>query len=101
VPSYEDIANQLGLLATYRRRLADRIKQLAGFGELHAPPEVFEDIREARREIARIKDVLRGWGVVVEAKPDDVDPLEAPASAPPRPRLFISYKHDVAPDAPL
>lgn len=102
MPSHEDIANQLALLATYRRRLADQLKQLASQGEMHAPPGLLNDIREARREIARIKDVLYGWGVVVEALPDDVDPQEAPASAAARRlRVFISYKHEVAPDAPL
>lgn len=98
MPSPEDITNQRALLATYRRRLADRSKQLAGFGDLHAPPEMFEDMSEARREIARISDVLRGWGEEVEALPDDVDPQDVAAR---RLRLFISYKHHGALDAPL
>ena len=102
VPSQEDIANQLTLLATYRRRLADQLQQLASQGGLHAPPGLLGDIREARREIARIKDVLRGWGVAVEALPNDLDPAQAaPSPAPRRLRVFISYKHELAPDEPL
>ena len=102
MPKPEDIVNQMTLLGAYRRRLAAQLRQLAGQGGMHAPPGLLEDIREARREIARIMAVLRGWGVTVEALPDDVDPAEALASAAPRRlRVFISYKHEVTPDEPL
>jgi hypothetical protein len=81
VPSHEDIAHQRDQLDANRRRLAILLRQLAGFGGLHAPPAVFEDIRKARREIARIK---------VEALPDDLDPQDATASVSPRRmRVFI------------
>jgi ribosomal protein L29 len=102
MPSPEDIANQQTLLATYRRRLARQSQQLANQGEQHAPPGLLEDISEARREIARIKGVLHGWGLAVEDLPDDLDPLVAATStAPRRLRVFMSYKHEVAPDEPV
>lgn len=102
MPSHEDIQSQLNMLAAYRRRLADQLVQLAGLGELHASPGLLESIRHARLDIARITSTLRGWGVLVENLPDDIDPQAAPASMPPhRPRVFISYKHEGAPDAPL
>jgi hypothetical protein len=56
------------------------------------------DIREARREIARIVATLGGWGVV-ELLPDDVD-LAAASVRPRRLQVFIGI-HDVALDAPL
>src|SRR5947208_7615454 len=71
MPNQEDIANQQELLATYRRRLARHLKQLAQLGETHAPPDIFESIREARVNIQRIKGVLRVWGVPFEDHPDD------------------------------
>jgi hypothetical protein len=99
MPSQEDFANQQALLATYRRRLADQLQQLASQGGIHAPPGLLADIREARREIARLRDVLLGWGVAVEALPDDFDPLEiATSTAPRRLRVFINY---VIPDESL
>jgi hypothetical protein len=100
VPSHEDIAHQRAQLDAHRRRLATLLRQLAGIGELHASPGLLGDIREARGQIARIKDILRAWRVMVEELPDDLDPLEATVPAR-RMRVFISYKHDVAPDTTL
>ena len=102
MPTSENIASQLELLKTYRRRLADHLQQLATLGQAHAPPGLLGDIREARQGIARIKDVLRGWGMTVESLPDDIDPADVAASAVlQRRRVFISYKHEVTPDEPL
>ena len=71
MPTQEDIANQQELLATYRRRLARHLKQLAQLGETHAPPDIFESIREARVHIQRIKGNLRIWVIPFEDHPDD------------------------------
>jgi hypothetical protein len=97
MPSEEDIANLHVLLATHRRRLADLLRQRAGLGDLYAPPALFEDIRDARHQIARIKKALLGWGITVEQLPDDLDSDDsfahvfAGAGVPPH--LFESLKH--------
>lgn len=98
-PTHEAIKQQLDLLATYRKRLVDQVRQLAGLGELHAPAGLLGEIREARDEIARIKGVLRGWGVQADDMPNDFE--QGMPAQPHRLRVFISYKHEEAPDAPL
>ena len=69
MPTQEEIADQQELLATYRRRLARHIKELAQMGETHAPPDIFESIREARVSIQRIKGILRTWGYLSRSIP--------------------------------
>ncbi len=93
MPSEDDITNQQKLLAVYRHTLADFLKRLALLSPAHAPTEVTHGIRDARKNIRRIKDILRGWCVAVEDLPDDDDPNQ-----PRRARIFISYKRDVVPD---
>jgi hypothetical protein len=66
-----DINAQQELLEAHRRTLAIYLKRLARLGEVHAPPEVFHGIRDARREIGRVKQTLRGEGVTIEDQPDD------------------------------
>ncbi len=100
MPTPNDIVNLTDRLHAYRQRLADQLHQLARVGELHAPPLLLADIREAREQIARMSATLRGWGVPVETLPDDIDP-DAPIAPPRRMRVFISYKHDAVPDEPL
>src|SRR4030095_3335749 len=73
-----EIAQQQGLLATYRRRLAYHLEQRAIYGAA-APFSLAADIRQGRDNIQRIKAVLRSWGVVVEGFPDD-EPREPPDS---------------------
>ena len=72
MPSPEDIHEQQERLTDHRHTLAHHLKQQAIIGEAHAPPGTSHGIREARTEIARIKAVLRGWGVAVEDHPDDI-----------------------------
>ncbi len=71
MPFQEDIEVQRELLAAHRRTLSIYLRQLASSGFVHAPPTVLNGIQEARGNIARIKTVLRDWGVEVEDLPDD------------------------------
>jgi tetratricopeptide (TPR) repeat protein len=71
----ETVTQQLALLATYRRTLAHLVQQAAQFGgEVFAPPQTANGIAEARREIGRMKVVLRQGGVVVQDEPNDQRP---------------------------
>jgi hypothetical protein len=67
----EEVAHQQKLLETHRRNLAHYLKQQALHGEAYVPPVVVNGIREARDNIRRIKEILRGWSVVVRDHPDD------------------------------
>jgi hypothetical protein len=67
----EEIANQQQLLATHRRTLNHYLDQQAKLGTQYAPPGVIHGIYEARQEIRRIKEILRGWGIPVSDHPDD------------------------------
>jgi len=88
MPSNEEIAGQLELLAVNRRTLALLLRQerLQG-GRAYALPAVVNGILEARAEIARITAALKGWGVEVELHPDDIGAPEAevPGAQPPQP----------------
>lgn len=81
MPSRDDITHQQTLLSTYRRNLGYYLKQQAALGEAYAPPGVLNGIMEARSNIQRIKQVLRGWGVAVEDLPDDGDESAQPESS--------------------
>ncbi len=84
-PSQEDITQQVELLTTYRRSLAHQLyQQAAQGGAAYVLPAVANGIGEARENIRRIKDILGGWGVVVEQHPDDETP-DRPW--PPAPRV--------------
>lgn len=73
MPSQEEIAGQLDLLAINRRTLAQLLRQerLQG-GRAYALPAVANGILEARAEIARIKAILTAWGVAADDHPDDI-----------------------------
>jgi Effector-associated domain 7 len=72
--SAEEIAHQQTLLTTYRRNLAHYLKQQAAQGgEAYVMPGVVNGIIEARSNIQRIKQILRGWGVHSADHPDDGD----------------------------
>jgi hypothetical protein len=90
MPSQEEIDHQQTLLATHRRTLAHYLKQQAALGEAYAPPVVSGGIREARANILRIKQILRGWKVSVDDQPDDGDaPLIAPTTEPSRQPISV------------
>jgi hypothetical protein len=82
--SQEDIKHQQTLLTTHRRNLALYINQQSMIGAAYIPPAIANGIRESRDNIARIKGILRTWGVAVEDHPDDDQP--APAAGPDGPR---------------
>jgi hypothetical protein len=73
--SPEEIAQELELLAIHRKTLAIYLKQQATFGEAYTPPANVHGVREARENIQRIKEILRGWNVQVEDGPDDEEPV--------------------------
>ena len=66
MPDKEELAFQQNQLATYRRNLRHFLNQatLAG-GEASAPLAVVNSISEQRKNIERIKKILRSWGVDV------------------------------------
>jgi hypothetical protein len=73
--SQADIEHQQTLLRTYRRNLAHLVRQAASYGgEDAAPIHIANNLDDARANIARIKGILRGWGVKVEDGPDDEAP---------------------------
>jgi WD40 repeat protein len=76
----EDIAAQQELLDTYRRNLRLLLLQVAQRGGTSAAPVgVLNDIRDTRKNIQRIKTILRDNEIVVADHPDDVAPsFESP-----------------------
>jgi hypothetical protein len=84
MPSQEDIDQQLELLATHRRTLAQYLKQQALLSEPFAPPAIGHGIEDARQHIRHIKRTLRAWGVQVEDLPYDEELHEQPGAAEPK-----------------
>jgi Tol biopolymer transport system component/ribosomal protein L29 len=68
----EESAQLRQRLSYHRETLATYLGQLAITGEANARPEVMAGIRSARREIARIKTILRTWNETVDDHIDDV-----------------------------
>ena len=85
MPSADDIKRQQTLLAAYRRTLAILLEQRAAHGAAYAPPATVGGIIEARGQIARIKGVLRSWGVATDDDPNDAEATVAEQLAQPRP----------------
>ena len=83
MPSADDIKRQQTLLATYRRTLGILLEQRAAHGAAYAPPATISGIIEARGQIARIKGVLRGWGVAMDDEPNDAEASVAEQLAQP------------------
>jgi hypothetical protein len=75
--SAEDVKHQQTLLTTYRRNLAHYLRQQAALGEAYAPPAILNGILEAQSNIQRIKQILRGWNILVEDHPDDGDNISS------------------------
>jgi hypothetical protein len=98
MPTQADIANQQQLLAAHRATLVHYLIQQAKIGPGDDRPIVSAGIAEARASIARVKRILRGWGVVIEDLPDDepevpvssrsVPPI-ASTDPPPDPQLSV------------
>lgn len=68
----DDINHQMTLLEIHRRNLAHYRAQAKDHGGINlAPPITRNGMNEARRNIARIKSVLEGLGVVINDLPGD------------------------------
>jgi hypothetical protein len=82
----EEIVQQQGLLAIYRRTLAHLLQQAAQYGgETYAPPHISNGLHEAREHIRQIKAALRTRHVSAEDAPEEepsLPQLAAESSAP-------------------
>jgi hypothetical protein len=88
----EAIDQQQQLLAAHRVTLAHYLIQRAQRGLGYAPPGVTKGIAEARTEIRRIKEVLRGCGATVEDLPDDEErPAAHSSDLAPAPNTRAQY----------
>ena len=76
-PPQADIDHQWELLAIHRTTLHHYLTQRAMLSRARMPPETAHGIREARREIAAIKETLRMWQVVVADDAHDLERDEA------------------------
>src|SRR5690242_2528818 len=72
---------QQNLLQIHRRTLYDYLSRQGRMGQANAPAEVTYGIDNSRKEIRRIKNILRAWGEYIEDLPDDE---EARTSTAPR-----------------
>lgn len=91
MPSADDIKHQQTLLATYRRTLAILLEQRAVHGVAYAPPVMISGIIEARGQIARLKNVLRGWSVAMDDDPNDEEATVAERLAQPERSNAATY----------
>ncbi|KAB8140796.1 hypothetical protein F8S13_22620 [Chloroflexia bacterium SDU3-3] len=80
-----EIHNQQINLGIYRQTLADMLRQQAMQGTAYAQPALLATIRDSRHNIARIKGILRSWGIAADDHPDDTDPTLTPRTATPTP----------------
>jgi len=81
--SYKNIDEQKERLATNRTTLAHYLRQRDIAGTANTRPEVTYGIAEARKQIKRIKQVLRNWGEPIDDHPDDEDDLGTTNLSPP------------------
>jgi signal peptidase I len=99
----DEIAEQQQLLHSYRRTLAIYLRQMAEFGgDAYSPPALLNGVDDARRNIARIKALLRRAGIAVADDPDDqaqndwaMAPLRRSVT-PPKPRLLAQHPQRAA-----
>src|SRR6188472_1967972 len=73
MPTQEDIAEQRELLQAHRQTLDILLDQQTSFTPRYTPPSIVNGIIEARREIVRIKQTLRDWGVEVADRAIDTE----------------------------
>jgi hypothetical protein len=74
MPSSEDIASQQALLQAHRKTLNHYLQQEAQLGSAYTSPNITHGILTARENIARIKSILKDWGITVENLPNDEMP---------------------------
>src|SRR5262249_23800612 len=87
-----EIKNQLERLKIHRGNLAHHMTQFAKAGSAESQAGLTNSIYDERKEIARIKSILRQWHVEVENHPDDDPDLQFTNEPPP-----IDIAADVAP----
>ncbi len=75
MPTSEDIRDQLGRLSLHRANVSHFLnRRIMAGGKAYTSAEVENSLIAERREIARIKAVLRSWDVTVENSPIDTEP---------------------------
>jgi nucleoside phosphorylase len=90
-----DIKQQRDLLDIHRGNLKHYMRQAAAHGgEAFSPPMTINGLAEARREIARIKAVLRGWGEMAADEPGDLS-AEGSSASPEQPPVPPALQADV------
>jgi nucleoside phosphorylase len=90
-----DIKQQRDLLDIHRGNLKHYMRQAAAHGgESFSPPMTINGLAEARREIARIKAVLRGWGEMAADEPGDLA-AEGSSASPVQPPVPPGLQADV------
>lgn len=67
----ETAAHHLELLSIHRQHLQRYLEQQAVFGKFQAPPYVAISLTQTRKEIQRIKGLLRLWNVPFADQPYD------------------------------
>lgn len=67
----DTVTHHLQLLAIHRGNLANFLKQQHLYGERDTPPVILNGIVDARREIQRIKSMLRTWDAPLTDQVDD------------------------------
>jgi WD40 repeat protein len=79
MPDQTDIIHQQHLLILARRNVRHLLQQVRSCGGINKTPlSTLNDLEDNRAEIARIKDILRRWGVQVDDHPDDREQAAAP-----------------------
>jgi hypothetical protein len=66
-----EIDHQHGLLKIHRRNLAAYLQQQQKLARGQVPPALINSLYDVRREIQRIKAILRGWGRTVDDLPEE------------------------------
>jgi hypothetical protein len=88
-PSQEEVDREQLLLESYRRTLAHLLTQQAQFSAGYIPTHIANGIAEARADLQRSKEILRGWGVMVPDKPNDAPLLISGVSGRRRTKLSV------------
>ncbi|HEU4328541.1 MAG TPA: hypothetical protein VFS21_35715 [Roseiflexaceae bacterium] len=75
MPTSEDIREQLSRLSLHRANVSHYLnRRIMAGGKMFSSAEIENSLLAERREIARIKAVLRSWGATVEDSPIDIEP---------------------------
>src|SRR5690349_10475724 len=82
------VTHQIDLLTTYRGNLHHLIEQAALYGsESKAPIPIMNDIRQARYQIRRIKELLQSYNISFPHDPDDEPQVQSLISGTKVPNL--------------